>query len=426
MTDPTNGPNGANGPPKPPGQRPLPSLESILGARLGDKPLGDKPITVEPSSTGLRRASAPRLQGCWPGFWIGLAGAALTSLLFMLVVPGFTMADLQSKLQRQAQAALAAQGFDWARVEMDGQRATLSGAAPSQVAKDRAFGVVLASSGPGGDYAGGVTRVVNDIIVGAPISPYTWSARRTAAGVRLSGHVPSESIKAALLQRARQIFNANPEDALRISPGAPAGDWQRVATAGIESVAKLRRGEARLVDGRLIIIGEGPQASVDELRARSSMGVTPGFEVRLDVTVEGQGLAAPELAGIDLNNATPEICTAAFGRLMQTSVINFALNSDAIEASSEALLNNLISVAVRCDSARIEVSGHTDSSGDQAANFELSQRRANSVRRYLVERGVLEDRIVAQGFGATRPVATNATIQGQAQNRRIEFKVVSP
>jgi OmpA-OmpF porin, OOP family len=368
----------------------------------------------------------PKPSGCWPGFWVGIGGALLTALFAMMLLPGLTMVDYQRQLEARANAALKVEGMGWARVVMDGQRATLSGAAPTDDAQKRAAAIVLTSSGAGGDYAGGVTRVINSSIVGSAVSPYTWSIRRTANGVQLAGHVPNEAARARLRQSARQLFSVDAEDIMRTAPGEPGGEWARVAELGIDAVAKLRRGEARLVNQRLLIIGEGTQDAVAQIRARASMGPAPGYELRADVSVEGQGLAIPELKGVDLTNATPEACTQAFGRLMDAKVINFALNQDTIEARSYPLLDNLVSVAVRCDTARIEVSGHTDATGDAGANLELSQRRANAVRRYLIDRGVLDSRIVAQGFGAARPIASNAAADGQARNRRIEFRVAAP
>lgn len=369
----------------------------------------------------------PKLKdmGCWPGFWAGLGGAFLITLLAMFALPGFTMASLQDRLETRANEALKASGFNWATVKMDGQRAIIRGAAPSDAAMQKAVDVALKSSGAGGPYAGGVTAVVNELIVGPPVSPYTWGVRRTDKDVTLSGNVPSESVRRDLISYARARLGLQPQDAMRVSGGVPGGDWERVARWSVDQVAQLKRGEARMADNRVIVLGEGEANAVKELQARAAMGVAPGFESRIDVTVEGQGLAIPELKGVNLSNATPEVCTQAFQRLMQNNVINFATDSDALDPRSEPLLNNLVSVAVRCDSAKIGVEGHTDSTGDTAANFELSQRRANAVRLFLIQRGVLSDRIAAQGFGATRPVATNATAAGQAANRRIEFKVTS-
>jgi OOP family OmpA-OmpF porin len=72
----------------------------------------------------------------------------------------------------------------------------------------------------------------------------------------------------------------------------------------------------------------------------------------------------------------------------------------------------------------LEIRGHTDSSGDDAANLDLSQRRAEAVMRYLSDRGVEAIRMTATGLGETMPVADNNTASGRARNRRVEFSVV--
>ena len=70
---------------------------------------------------------------------------------------------------------------------------------------------------------------------------------------------------------------------------------------------------------------------------------------------------------------------------------------------------------------RIEVNGYTDSSGDDARNLRLSERRADAVKQTLVESGVDASRVTATGYGSANPVASNATAEGRAQNRRVEI-----
>ena len=75
---------------------------------------------------------------------------------------------------------------------------------------------------------------------------------------------------------------------------------------------------------------------------------------------------------------------------------------------------------------RMAVQGHTDNRGSAAYNRELSQRRAQAVVKYLTDKGIAPERLDAKGFGPDRPVATNDTAEGRAQNRRVEFKVLEP
>lgn len=89
-------------------------------------------------------------------------------------------------------------------------------------------------------------------------------------------------------------------------------------------------------------------------------------------------------------------------------------------------LNSVADALTQQDpNSKIVVEGHTDSQGNAAYNQNLSQQRAQTVRDYLVSRGVASDRISAQGFGLTRPVAENTSAEGRANNRRVEI-VVQP
>ena len=72
----------------------------------------------------------------------------------------------------------------------------------------------------------------------------------------------------------------------------------------------------------------------------------------------------------------------------------------------------------------LQVEGHTDATGGAARNRQLSQQRAESVRDYLVKAGVEGKRMVALGFGPDRPIADNATAEGQEKNRRVELNIV--
>ena len=95
----------------------------------------------------------------------------------------------------------------------------------------------------------------------------------------------------------------------------------------------------------------------------------------------------------------------------------------AAERLAAGLLDRLIETALRCPTANIEIAGHTDSDGDEAANQALSERRAKAVADYLVKAGLPDNRCSAVGYGATQPIAGNDTDQGKAQNRRIDFVV---
>jgi outer membrane protein OmpA-like peptidoglycan-associated protein len=74
---------------------------------------------------------------------------------------------------------------------------------------------------------------------------------------------------------------------------------------------------------------------------------------------------------------------------------------------------------------KVEIEGHTDASGSEAHNLKLSQQRAESVRDYLVSKGVEASRLVAKGYGESQPIADNDSPEGMAKNRRVELKKVN-
>lgn len=103
--------------------------------------------------------------------------------------------------------------------------------------------------------------------------------------------------------------------------------------------------------------------------------------------------------------------------------VNFAFNSDVVDASSLVVLEVAAEALRNNPGVRVKVEGYTDSIGADAYNMSLSERRAESVRRVLVEKGVPAPRLSAEGFGKSNPVASNATEDGRRLNRRVELKV---
>jgi outer membrane protein OmpA-like peptidoglycan-associated protein len=104
--------------------------------------------------------------------------------------------------------------------------------------------------------------------------------------------------------------------------------------------------------------------------------------------------------------------------------IFFASKSYNLEPESEVELNKLYTLLSHNANLRIEIGGHTDNIGDDNANMILSKNRAKAVMDYLIEKGISKDRLSYKGYGETKPIASNDTDEGRAQNRRTEVKVI--
>jgi OmpA-OmpF porin, OOP family len=104
--------------------------------------------------------------------------------------------------------------------------------------------------------------------------------------------------------------------------------------------------------------------------------------------------------------------------------VHFATNKWRILSDSFELLNEVAQVLKDSPNIHVRVEGHTDNIGSEEHNMTLSQHRAESVTEYLIEHGVDASRLVSQGYGFSRPIASNATRMGRAQNRRVEFHIL--
>jgi outer membrane protein OmpA-like peptidoglycan-associated protein len=104
--------------------------------------------------------------------------------------------------------------------------------------------------------------------------------------------------------------------------------------------------------------------------------------------------------------------------------ITFQTNSADINANFYNVLNSVVLVLNEFNKTLIDVYGHTDSTGSDAINQPLSERRASSVGQYLISQGIDSRRVATQGFGKTRPIASNDTPEGRSQNRRVELMLV--
>jgi OOP family OmpA-OmpF porin len=113
----------------------------------------------------------------------------------------------------------------------------------------------------------------------------------------------------------------------------------------------------------------------------------------------------------------------ASGCWVLTNVL-FDTDKATIKPVSYPELDDVVKVFEENPELRVEVDGHTDSQGSDAHNLDLSQRRAAAVREYLVGHGIAAQRLEAQGFGESRPIADNDTAHGRALNRRVELKVL--
>lgn len=241
-----------------------------------------------------------------------------------------------------------------------------------------------------------------------------WEIQLTGHGIEAEDDVDAlaltraENIKAALVERG-----ANPDLLLTAGSGSsdPASttDLSRRVDMSFVNRAELDRLAAE--EAARIAAEEARLAAEAEARAAraaaiaDALGGVSGFE-------EVNSFTLP----IASFNPSVSECGVRFSGLLNTYQILFDSGSAALSTDSRDVVDSMAGIARRCESdlanAKVEISGHTDSQGDDASNLALSQRRADAVLAALAERGVETSAYSAVGYGETRPTADNSTAEG--------------
>lgn len=110
---------------------------------------------------------------------------------------------------------------------------------------------------------------------------------------------------------------------------------------------------------------------------------------------------------------------------LKENAVRFETNKSALTAQAKENLDKLIPVFKEHNQTDIVIYGYTDSTGKEDYNLTLSEQRAASVRTYLVSKGIASSRITTKGMGIADPIASNETVEGRSQNRRVEFAITA-
>jgi outer membrane protein OmpA-like peptidoglycan-associated protein len=176
--------------------------------------------------------------------------------------------------------------------------------------------------------------------------------------------------------------------------------------AGIGAVVGLISGDDAVERRQRALIGAG----VGALAGGSIGAYQDRQEARLRAELDGTGVSVTRIG----DNIT----------LNMPGNITFATDSSDLSPAFFSVLTSVGKVMNEFDKTVVEVAGHTDSTGSDSYNMQLSQRRAQSVASYLTQQGVNPQRLITVGMGESRPVADNSTESGRQANRRVEITMV--
>lgn len=153
-------------------------------------------------------------------------------------------------------------------------------------------------------------------------------------------------------------------------------------------------------------------------------GKNYGIAVKADKYLfHSENFDIPMGSADNLVNKVIELKNIAIGSKIALRNIFFDTGKSTLRAESNAELDRLVKLMKDVPTLKIEISGHTDNTGSATLNETLSQSRAEAVVAYLTTKGIATNRMTAKGYGASKPIASNATDDGKQQNRRTEFEI---
>jgi OOP family OmpA-OmpF porin len=256
---------------------------------------------------------------------------------------------------------------------------------------------------------------ISQAVVSAP----SFSAKIDATHLTLTGSLGSEGDRSAIIVRAQEVFKGSRvkiSDQMVTGGDIGTAGWEPQVPMLLGVLASLQgKGSLEIHDGVIDIVGTvtNPDHKAKVLRELSAVAGS-SYALTEHLTVASSSDAAPRPSRASIQASLEEI--------LRRESIGFQSNSATLTPRGRAALDKVIPILRRAPELTVEVSGHTDPYGDPNYNLQLSHRRAESVRQYLLNHGVL-NRLTAVGYGSSRPLLTQRTRAAQQKNRRIELRV---
>jgi peptidoglycan-binding protein ArfA len=255
------------------------------------------------------------------------------------------------------------------------------------------------------------------------------SITRSGNDLTVSGDLPDGAAKASLLDALRaSLPGINVIDKSNIKTGVNAPDLSGLG-AVFDAAVDIPDFSFRFEKDTLTLTGSAPSEDMKAAVEAAAKAAWPTMKISNDIRVTaGPAPTAPAPAGNPTGTPAPGpggACAnlqADISSLL-TAPINFNTDGFTLTSGPQPMLTQVASRLTACSDAKVTVTGYTDNTGSDAINIPLSANRAKSVAEFLMAEGVVGDRITSQGLGAANPVASNASPDGRAQNRRVEITV---
>jgi len=244
--------------------------------------------------------------------------------------------------------------------------------------------------------------------------------------VGFSGAVHDQESRTTILNTLKTVFGADKvQGDIEVDANRGAAPWLVNLRTALEALRVP--GVQAEFDGSTVNLGGVINDADRERIAQSLKGTLGGGLVYGALTDRVAGIASEANSTVlaALASLRPGFTAGELAGILNKSIINFPTAGSQVPAEALAMLRSAgAQIRQLPPSTVIEISGHTDSRGDPAANLKLSQDRAEAVRNALIQAGVDPTRLTARGYGSANPIASNDLLEGRFRNRRIEFHVL--
>lgn len=333
-------------------------------------------------------------------------------LLVLVLAIFISWRDIENDVLNRASKTLIDESTPWASLTTTngGRNVTVTGAAPSEQARDAALSSLEATTG--------VRRVIwkGDIAQLAEVpEPITIELKAAALQIKKSAN-------------GIIINGTSGNDSVLANEITTADTSQFLVDDGYEKIPKfdeLLAFAQKLPNQSIVALDDGTltlSGIVDALGKKKSLGLQA--ERLFDGSIVN--LLIVELPAVaEEERVTNAECQSLFDQLSDSATVNFVSAQAIVLPESYELLDRFTVLASRCPNATFLVTGHTDNTGSADFNQNISRQRAQAVVNHIVNSGVSIDRFEVSGLGATQPAADNSSAEGRAKNRRVEFTITN-
>jgi OOP family OmpA-OmpF porin len=331
--------------------------------------------------------------GVWPFIALPLVLLFLTLFFVWQPIEGLVAKSAQNQLSTD---------YPWAKTSAfhRGRELLLQGLAPDATTVEQAIEVARSVDGVNSVTFVGDIEPVKIVMQPASVSMYV-----TDGVIKLNGIVGDQKTLERLTEQVNQTFGQK-FASTELTVGEHIEPTPELSSVFTALRAMPNSASAKLVDNGLILNGVVSSA---EVKANIERQAAEKYRGQINNQIE---IVAPP-------------CQLAVNQMLSKTKIYFAVGKASIEPRSDKILRDVAETVKECPEAEFEITGHTDNTGEGEVNENLSSARADAVVRWLANLGLNAERFTVRGAGASEPVADNASAEGRAANRRIEFRVTN-